>query len=95
MELADFNENSSEVPIGTLAGYDYFHQFIARKVFKNEASPVAASSVLGWILSGCFRCAEESSSCLSADTNSMHCFLQKKPNKIDLLQEELNKFWEI
>ena len=39
-ELADFNENSLELPIGILLGVDYYHQFFTGKVIKNEAGPV-------------------------------------------------------
>ena len=95
LELADFNENSSELPIGILVGVDYYHQFFTGKVIKNEAGPVASSSVLGWVLSGRFLCAEGSSSCLSAETHSMRCFLEQKPDENKLLREELNRFWEI
>ena len=95
MELADFNENSSELPIGILVGVDYYHQFFTDKVIKKEAGPVASSSVLRWVLSGLFPCAEESSSCLSAETHSMRCFLEQKPNENKLIREELNRFWEI
>ena len=66
LELADFNENSSE--FGILVGVDYYHQFFTGNVIKNEAGLVAPSSVLGWVLSGRFPCAEGSSSCLSAKT---------------------------
>ena len=41
---------------------------------------------------GRFPRAEESSSCLSAETHSMRCFLEHEPDKNDLLQEELNRF---
>ena len=40
LELEDFNENSSELPIGILVGVDYYHQFFTGKVIKNEAGPV-------------------------------------------------------
>ena len=66
LELADFNENSSE--FGILVGVDYYHQLFTGNVIKNETGPVAPSSVLGWVLSGRFPCAEGSSSCLSAKT---------------------------
>ena len=46
-------------------------------------------------LSGRFLCAEGSSSCLSAETHSMRCFLEQKPDENKLLREELNRFWEI
>ena len=81
LELADFNENSSELPIGILVGVDYYHQFLTGKVIKNEAGPIASSSTLGWVLSGRFPCAEGSSSCLSTETHSMHCFLEQKPDQ--------------
>ena len=66
MELADFNENSSDLPIGILVDVDYYHQFFIGKVIKNEAGPVASSSALGWVLSSRFPRAEGSSSCLRA-----------------------------
>ena len=46
LELTDFNENSSELPIGILVGADY-HQFLTHKVIKNEGGPVTSSSILG------------------------------------------------
>ena len=46
-------------------------------------------------MSGCFSCAEGSSSCLSVETHSMGCFLQQKPDENDFLREELNRFWKI
>ena len=73
-------------------GVDYYHQFFTGKVIKNEAEPVAPSSVLGWVLSGHFLCTEGSSSCLSAETQSMRCFLEQKPDKNDLLRKELTDF---
>ena len=95
LELPDFNENSSELPTGILVGVDYCHQFFTGKIIKDEAGPVASSSVLGLVLNGCFPCAGGSYSCLSGETHSMCCFLEQKPDKNDLLREELNKFQEI
>ena len=46
LELTDFNENSSELPIGILVGADY-HQFLTHKVIKNEGGPVTSLSILG------------------------------------------------
>ena len=94
--MEDFNENSSELlPIEILVGVDYYHQFFTGKVIRNEAGPVASSSVLGWVLSGRFPCVEGSSFCLSAETHFMRCFLEQKPDENKLLREELNRFWEI
>ena len=74
---------------------DYYHQFFTGKVIKNEAGQVASSSVFGWVLSGRFPCAEGSSSCLRAETHSVRYFLKRKPDKNDLLREELNRFLDI
>ena len=46
-------------------------------------------------MGGRFPCAEGSSSCLSAETHSMRCFLEQKPDENKLLREELNRFGEI
>ena len=81
LELADFNENSSELPIGILVGVDYYHQLLTGKVIKNEPGPIASSSISGWVLSGRFPCVEGSSSCLSTETHSIHCFLEQKPDQ--------------
>ena len=48
-----------------------------------------------WVLSGRFPCAEGISSCLSAETHSVRCFVEQKPEENKLLQEQLNRFWEI
>ena len=75
-------------------GVNYYHQLFTGKVIKNEAGQVVSSSVLGSILSGRFPCAEGSSSCFSAETHLMPCFLEQKPDKNDLLREELNRIPE-
>ena len=80
-----------ELLIGILVGVDYYHQFFTGKVIQNEARLVASSSVLGWILSGRFPCAEGSSSCLSPETHSMRYFLEQKPDKNDLLLIDFGK----
>ena len=96
LELADSNENFSELPIGILVGVDYYHhQFFTGKVIKNEAGLIESSNVLRWDLSGRFPCAEGRSSCLSPETQSMLCFLEQKPDENDLLREELKRFSEI
>ena len=65
LKLADFNENSSELPIKISVGVDYYHQFFTGKVIKNEAGPATSSSALRWLSSGRFSCTEGSFSCLS------------------------------
>ena len=46
-------------------------------------------------MSGCFFFAEGNSSCLSAETHTIRCFLEQKPNENKLLRKELNRLWEI
>ena len=76
LDLADFNEDNSELKIGVLVGVDYYHSFFTGKLIRNVQGPVASSSVFGWILSGRFPCSGESASCLSIETHSMRCSLQ-------------------
>ena len=76
LDLADFNEDNSELKIGVLVGVDYYHSFFTGKLIRNVQGPVASASVFGWILSGRFPCSGESASCLSIETHSMRCSLQ-------------------
>ena len=71
LDLADFNEDNSELKIGILVGVDYYHSFFTGKLIRNVQGPVASASVFGWILSGRFPCSGESASCLSIETHSM------------------------
>ena len=47
LDLADFNEDNSELKIGVLVGVDYYHSFFTGKFIRNMHSPVASSSVFG------------------------------------------------
>ena len=95
LELAGFIENSLQLLIGSLVGVDYYHQFFTGKAIKNEAVPLASSSVVRWVLSGSFPWAERSSSFSNAEIHSISCFLERKLDKNDFLREEMNRFWEI
>ena len=53
LTLADFDDISKDFPIDLLIGCDLYHKFMAGKVIRGiEGSPVASSSLLGWVLSG-------------------------------------------
>ena len=95
LDLADFNEDNSELKIGILVGVDYYHSFFTGKLIRNVQGPVASASVFGWILSGRFPCSGESASCLSIETHSMRCSPQQKPDENELLRKQLQKFWDV
>ena len=42
LQFADFNENSTGLPIGFLVGVDCYYQFFTSKVIKNETGLVAS-----------------------------------------------------
>ena len=42
LQFADFNENSTELPIGFLVGVDCYYQFFTSKFIKNETGLVAS-----------------------------------------------------
>ena len=95
LDFPDFNEDNSELKIGVLVGVDYYHSFFTRKLIRNVHGPVASSSVFGWILSGHFPCSGEIGSCLSIETHSMRCSLQRKPDENELLRKRLQKCWDV
>ena len=95
LDLADFNEDNSELKIGVLVGVDYYHSFFTEKLIRNVHGPVASSSVFEWILSGRFPCSGDSASCLSIETHPMRCSLEQKHDENELLRKYLQKFWNV
>ena len=75
LELADFDEVSSEFPVGLLIGFDYYFCFFTNKVMKKSCGPVACETILGWLLSGPLSSEHSFSSCLTA--HSMHCTVER------------------
>ena len=65
LELADFDDVSSELPVGLLICADYYFCFFTNKVIKQLCGPVACETILGWVLSGPLSSEHSLPSCLT------------------------------
>ena len=66
LELADFANVSSELPVDLLVGVDYYFCFFNKQCNKKSYEPVACETILGWVLSGPLSSEHSFSSCLTA-----------------------------
>ena len=93
LELADFPDTASCIPIDMLIGSDYYWELVTGSVCRGVSGPTAIHTKLGWVLSGP-ACSNPHNQCtvnLSV-THVLHIGAHEESND---LVEQLRAFWEL
>ena len=90
LEFADFNDSLSPLPVGILAGIDFYHAFMTGRFIGSKDGPVACGTMPGWDISGR----------LGLSSPDLHCFethllrtTAEVEHSTDILRDHLDKFW--
>ena len=95
LDLADFSESSSCLPVDLLVGCDHYWDLVTGSICHGEKGPTAVHTKLGWVLSGP---AVSTSAMLCSTTcvTSTHTLsVVSQATESSLLVEQLKAFWEL
>ena len=93
LELSDFDDVSSELPVGLVIGIDYYFCFFTIKVIKKSCGPYASETMLGFVHSRPLSSEHFFSSSLTI--HWMRWTDEWTLGEKDDLKQKLSRFWEI
>ena len=93
LELSDFDDVSSELPVGLVIGIDYYFCFFTIKVIKKSCGPYANKTILGCVHSRPL--SSEQSFSPSLTIHWMRWTDEWTLGEKDDLKQKLSRFWEI
>ena len=93
LELSDFDDVSSELPVGLVIGIDYYFCFFTIKVIKKSCGPYASETMLGSVHSRPLSTEHFFSSSLTI--HWMRWTDEWTLGEKDDLKQKLSRFWEI
>ena len=93
MELADFSDNDSSLPVDVLIGSDYYWQLVTGSVCRGANGPTAVHTKLGWVLSG--PSSHDKPGRYSMNLSVTHVLHAETHTESCALDEQLRAFWEL
>ena len=98
LELADFSDGTTGLPVDILIGLDFVYSFVTREQIRGEnGGPVAVKSSLGWLLRGVCGLEEENTSSQCSIVHTM-LSLQNDDDDVsenDTLRKMFERFWTL